>query len=175
MRGCFFAAFLCVFSVSAVFAQTVTDLSVSPNPYTASGQTLTFSINFTSGNRTISSASVTSAIGVSYACSPTSGTTNTIVTCSVTYVTMAGDTTFDSSFVQEVADVNFLDNNGTNVGLGQAVIRANYSNPASDSEAPVVTVPSNIAIPTDPDLATAVVTYTAPTATDNVAVTSGPP
>ena len=44
----------------------------------------------------------------------------------------------------------------------------------TDGEAPVVTVPADITVPTDPGVATAVVNYAAPTATDNVAVTSGP-
>lgn len=44
----------------------------------------------------------------------------------------------------------------------------------TDGEAPVVTVPDDIVVPTDPGAATAVVTYDAPTATDNVAVTDGP-
>ncbi|WP_425439873.1 Ig-like domain-containing protein [Puniceibacterium antarcticum] len=43
-----------------------------------------------------------------------------------------------------------------------------------DGEPPAVTVPGNLTVNAEPGLATAVLTYAAPTATDNMAVTSGP-
>ncbi len=51
---------------------------------------------------------------------------------------------------------------------------ASFTVTVTDGEAPVVTVPDDIIVSTDPGLATAVVTYPAVTATDNVAVTAGP-
>ena len=51
---------------------------------------------------------------------------------------------------------------------------ASFTVTVTDGEAPVVTVPADIIVSTDPGLATAVVTYPAVTATDNVAVTAGP-
>lgn len=167
---------LCLASVSTAVAQQITSSSVSPNPYSASGQPLTFSIAFTSGNRTINSVNVSSGIGVTYTCSPTSGGLNTVVSCSGTYVTTPNDVTSSTSFVQEVADVSFNDGNDVPQGLGQAVIRANYLDPQppADSEAPTVNVPTNISVPTDPGQATAVVTYATITASDNVGVASGP-
>ena len=51
---------------------------------------------------------------------------------------------------------------------------ASFTVTVTDGEAPVVNVPDDIIVSTDPDEATAVVTYNAPTATDNVGVTAGP-
>ncbi|MEJ8562106.1 HYR domain-containing protein [Yoonia sp. GPGPB17] len=59
------------------------------------------------------------------------------------------------------------DNEG-NVG------EASFNVTVTDAEDPVVSVPANIVVSADPGLTTAVVTYAAPTATDNVAVTTGP-
>ncbi len=52
--------------------------------------------------------------------------------------------------------------------------RASFTVTVTDGQGPVVTVPGSIVVPTDPGKATAVVTYSVPSATDNIGVTSGP-
>ncbi|WP_158285778.1 HYR domain-containing protein [Pseudohoeflea suaedae] len=61
-------------------------------------------------------------------------------------------------------------------GVGNPTLASNTLSltAGTDSEDPVVVVPSNIAVETDPGQATAVVTYANPTATDDVGVVSGP-
>jgi Ca2+-binding RTX toxin-like protein len=51
---------------------------------------------------------------------------------------------------------------------------ASFDVVVTDDEAPTVTVPGPISVGTDPGSSSAVVTYAAPTASDNVAVGSGP-
>ena len=74
-----------------------------------------------------------------------------------------------SAFPAGVTTVTFEAEDGDgNVGS------ASFTVTVTDGQDPVVTVPADIVVGTDPGVATAVVTYAAPTATDNVAVTSGP-
>lgn len=86
-----FAAALMAATPSA--AQTITSSSGNPNPVVGAGQTVTFVVNFDSGNRVVTSISVDSILGVTYTCMGGigNGQTNQSVVCNGTYVTTASD------------------------------------------------------------------------------------
>ena len=88
------AAMMVVLSVMAgsAAAQTITNASVSPGVVQGMGKTATFTVNYNSGTRVVSSISVASEIGAVYNCTGYSaGVTNQNVTCVANYVTQVGD------------------------------------------------------------------------------------
>ncbi|NDW53878.1 HYR domain-containing protein [Aliiroseovarius sp. PrR006] len=161
--------------VGAAQAQEVTSASVSPTTYSGSGETLTFTINANTGNEVLSSPAVSSSIGVSYTCSPTSGGTNSNFTCSGTYTTQAGDATTGAGVYENATVTNRGGLTQMLIGGGNPTMSATYvaPSPPSDTTPPTITnMPANITQSTDPGVAAAVVSWTAPTYSDNVGVTS---
>jgi HYR domain/Autotransporter beta-domain len=162
-------SFFSVLWAGAASAQVVTSSSASPSTYTGAGENIVFTIKFNTGNSTLGSASVTSGLSapISYTCTPqTSGSIGAAVTCSGTYTTTGSD----SGQIVEVATVDFTSGSGTPTTLSQTpVILVNQI--VADTQAPVVTVPTDITVGNDAGQTSAVVSFT-PTATDNVGVTS---
>ncbi|WP_126138405.1 HYR domain-containing protein [Tritonibacter mobilis] len=73
-------------------AQYITSQTASPSNFSGSGETITFTVAINTHNSAVSAVSVSNSVGPMLSCSPTSAGLNSIITCTGTYITTAGDT-----------------------------------------------------------------------------------
>ena len=92
--------------VDRAFSQVVSTISATPAQYSGAGETITFTIGFTSGNVVVAAVNVKSALGVAYTCAGwASGQTGQTGTCTGRYTTKAGDL---PNAIQEAPTVTLL-------------------------------------------------------------------
>jgi len=160
-----------VVTAGAVQAQEVTSASVSPSTYSAAGDELRFTVVMDTGIDVVSSPSVTSSIGITYTCTPTTGTTYTEVICSGIYTVQSGDVYAGATIVEGASATNR--GNGYTINGGNPGMTATYVASSGDTTPPTITnMPADITQSTDPTFPSAIVSWTAPTYSDNVGVTS---
>ncbi len=146
-------------------AQSISQASVTPTSYNP-GETLNFSVTVSSGNTPMSSISVSSSIGVSYSCPSTSMALGTFMTCAGSLVTTSGP-----DFYVEVPTVHY--NSGSSSTYNGQLRATKIVAPPADTIPPTITnMPADITQSTDPTFSSAIVSWTAPTYSDNVGVTS---
>ena len=113
-----FCASLLFFISTAAFAATLS-ISANPTTFNNSGQSITLTYTFNSGNAVISSLTISPSVGPAPSCSFSQLNTNQSWTCAVTYTVTASD--YSSGFFVDVANWDAQTSAGTPVSGTQTL------------------------------------------------------